>query len=127
MLKTPEAKRQFAGEAKYRSVLPSYVKGASGCLLCYDITNYSSFYVLPEWYEIVFKKADSPAFVLVGCKQDLRGGNNDVPEARVKEFVKDYQISFFCETSSKLGHKTDLPFTELIKNIVKIKLGIKLQ
>jgi len=117
----------FAGEAKYRAILPSYVKGASGCLLCYDITNYSSFYVLPEWYEIVSKKVDDLAFVLVGCKQDLRSNKHDIPESRAKEFARDHDISFFCETSSKLGHKTDLPFTELIKQILRKKHGIEFQ
>ena len=32
----------FAGEERFRFLLPSYVKGASGGIFMYDITNYAS-------------------------------------------------------------------------------------
>jgi small GTP-binding protein len=55
----------FAGEKRFRFFLPNYARGAKGCLLCYDVTRYTSFQNLPEWYDIVRQSALNPIFILV--------------------------------------------------------------
>ena len=47
----------FAGEGRFRALLPSYVLGASGGIFMYDITRYSSLRNFQEWLTI-FKKGD---------------------------------------------------------------------
>jgi len=42
----------FAGEKRFRFLLPSYVLGASGGIFMYDITRYSSLKNFPEWVKI---------------------------------------------------------------------------
>ena len=111
----------FAGEAKFRVVLPSYVRGATGCLLCYDMTNDASFYVLPEWYNIVSQRADNAVFGLIGCKQDLLRNHKRIDDSYIDNFVEGFNITFFYETSSKIGHNTELVFRELIKQILKTR------
>jgi len=68
----------FAGEKRFRFFLPSYSRGAEGCLLCYDITRYTSFQNLQEWYDIVKNNTSDPRFVLVGGKVDLADSRRTV-------------------------------------------------
>jgi len=109
----------FAGQAKFKSILPSYVRGATGCVLCYDITTESSFQILPQWHETVVKNTENTTFLLVGCKQDLEEKYRRVDYSRAQEFQKKYGISLLCETSSKTGYNNDLVFKELAKHIIK--------
>lgn len=62
----------FAGEERFRFMLPRYCKGAVGGLLLYDITRYSTTNYIDEWFSIWKENApkNSP-LLLVGTKSDL--------------------------------------------------------
>lgn len=53
-----------------RSVTRSFYQSAAGVLLVFDLTNWSSFEHVPEWYHEAGGN-QLPAFVLVGHKCDL--------------------------------------------------------
>ena len=42
----------FAGEKRFRELLPDYCKGASGAFICFDISDYDTFREIPEWLKI---------------------------------------------------------------------------
>ncbi|MFX1498354.1 MAG: Rab family GTPase [Promethearchaeota archaeon] len=107
----------FAGEKRFRFFLPNYSRGAKGCLLCYDISRYSSFQSLPEWYEIIKQNAGEPIFILVGCKQDLAELKRTVSVEEAKEFQKQYMIPYFFETSSKTGYQNEKIFEIMSRNL----------
>ena len=113
----------FAGEKRFRFFLPNYARGAHGCLLCYDITRYTSFQNLQEWYDIVQKNASDPVFVLVGGKIDLADARRTVKREEAEEFQKEHDISYLFETSSKSGKNNKIIFEMLIKEIQK-KMGL---
>ncbi len=109
----------FAGEKRFRIFLPNYSSGASGCLLCYDMSRYSSFKNLTEWFEIVSKNATDPVYILVGGKADLAGEKRAVPKNEVEEFKDKHNIDYFFETSSKTGENNEKIFETLTRAILE--------
>ncbi|MHA1436696.1 MAG: GTP-binding protein [Promethearchaeota archaeon] len=111
----------FAGEKRFRFFLPNYSRGAYGCLLCYDITRYTSFENLTEWYNIVSQNTVDPVFILVGGKLDLANEKRAVEYEKAEEFQKEYNLDYFFETSSKSGRNNQVIFETLTKAIIKKK------
>ena len=113
----------FAGEKRFRFFLPNYARGAHGCLLCYDITRYTSFQNLQEWYDIVQDHSSDPVFILIGEKVDLADARRTVKREEAEEFQKEHAIPYLFETSSKSGKDNKIIFETLIKEIQK-KIGL---
>jgi len=109
----------FAGEKRFRFFLPRYARGAQGCVLAYDITRYTSFEDLSEWYQIISENADSPIYVLCGGKVDLASEKRTVQYSEGEEFQKAYNLHHFFETSSKSGENNKLIFETLTRSILK--------
>lgn len=108
----------FAGEKRFRFFLPNYSRGAHGCLLCYDLTRYSSFEHLSEWYNIVHDNSN-PLFILIGEKYDLAPIKRTVSQKEAEEFQQEYDIPYFYETSSKSGFNNEVIFQELTQAILE--------
>ncbi len=115
----------FAGEKRFRLFLPNYSRGATGCLLCYDITRRTSFDSLDEWYTIVNKNADDPVFILVGEKLDLADIRRSVRYEHAEEFKNKYDLDYFFETSSKSGENNKKIFDTLTRSILKKREIVK--
>jgi len=111
----------FAGERRFRVFLPNYSRGATGCLLCYDITRRTSFDSLEEWYKIVNNNANNPVFILVGEKVDLADIRRSVSFNHAEEFKEKYKLDYFFETSSKSGENTKKIFETLTRSILNKK------
>jgi small GTP-binding protein len=111
----------FAGEEKFRFLLPGVINGANGTIFMFDITRYGSFENLPNWLD-VFKKANEnhnqevPA-LLVGSKTDL-AGIRTVPPKEANKFAQDNDFIGYIECSSKNGENVE----ELFKAITKIMM-----
>jgi small GTP-binding protein len=113
----------FAGEKRFRFFLPNYARGAHGCLLCYDITRYTSFQNLQEWYDIIQSHSLDPVFILIGEKVDLADARRTVKREEAEKFRKEHDIPYLFETSSKSGENNKIIFEILIKEIQK-KIGL---
>jgi len=110
----------FAGERRFRFFLPNYARGAQGCVLCYDITRYTSFQNLKEWYDIVNESTKTDTeFILTGGKADLASYRRTVERKDAEEFQKEHNIPFFIETSSKTGENTRNAFELLTEAMLK--------
>jgi len=111
----------FAGEEKFRFLLPGIINGASGTIFMFDITRYVTFENLSNWLS-VFKTANEnhnqtvPA-LLVGSKTDLEGIRT-VPSKEAKSFAQDNNLSGYIECSSKNGENVE----ELFRKITKIMM-----
>ena len=90
-----------AGQEKYRSLIPSYIRGASIVFLIYDLNHHESFDAIINWLGFVnqYTTKEQVKLILVGNKKDLERkvlfdeGNN---------FAKKEGMLFF-ETSAKTG------------------------
>ncbi len=112
----------FAGEEKFRFLLPGIINGANGTIFMFDITRYVTFENLTNWL-MVFNKANEThnqkvPVLLVGSKTDLEGIRT-VPSEEGKKFVKDNNLVEYIECSSKTGENVE----ELFKGITKIMIS----
>ncbi len=112
----------FAGEEKFRFLLPGIINGAHGTILMFDITRYVTFKNITNWLS-VFNKANEihdqkVPVLLVGSKTDLEGLRT-VPSDEGRKFVKDNNLVGYIEFSSKNGENVD----ELFKAITKVMIS----
>lgn len=112
----------FAGEKKFRFLLPGAVMGASGTIFMYDITRYVTFKNLTDWLT-VFNEANEIhdqklPILLVGSKLDLEGMRT-VPKEEAIKFANDNNFIDYIECSSKSGENVEELFAIISKSIVK--------
>ena len=109
----------FAGESRFRFLLPSYVVGASGGIFMYDITRYSSLKNFPEWIDI-FKKGFAGdgekqlPVIMVGSKLDL-SYKRAVSSEEAYKLAKEKNLYGYIECSTKDGRNIEAIFTEIAK------------
>jgi len=111
----------FAGEERFRFLFPSYIRGASGAIFMYDITNYGSLAHVDDWYEVVDKEIDYEfPIIFVGGKTDLNH-LKEVSTRKAMEVAHSKGADGFIECSSKTGENVQKIFQLLTKLILKIK------
>ena len=116
----------FAGEDRFKFILPSYIIGSSGCIFMFDITRYSSIKNLTDWMEVFHKGSKNYdkeiPIIMVGGKLDLNQKRSVMSEHAIK-FAEKHRFSHYVECSSKTGENVN----EIFESITKIMLeSIKL-
>ena len=103
---------QFKNMGMFRD----YCRGADGAILCFDLTDISSLFTLPEWIE--FLEPDIPR-IMVGTKYDLA----TLEERNID--MTNYQQKFKCDNtylcSSKDLNSVIEIFRQFILSIKSIK------
>ena len=114
----------FAGEERFRFLLPNYVVGASAGIFMYDITRYSSLKNFDEWLEIFkngYKNSDhNPQLpiIMVGGKLDLQF-KRAVSSKEAFEIARKRNLYGFVECSSKDGRNVEDIFYETAKMMLQ--------
>ena len=111
-----------AGQEKFRSLIPMYIREAQIILLIYDITNRESFDSMPRWIqEVLDVKNTEAVFVLIGNKIDLEN-DRKVTFEEGKKFAAENNF-IFQEVSAKTGKNFENLFEvkiyESVYNIFK--------
>ena len=114
----------FAGEKKFRVLLPSYVSGASGALILYDITNRDSLKDLYDWINVIDGVPNPPKTkILVEAKIDLED-QRAVKHEEAKEIYEKFNFKGdIMRTSAKTGENVEEAFKMLGKEILKNSLN----
>jgi small GTP-binding protein len=89
----------FAGERRFRDLLPDYCKGASGGFICFDLTDYETFKEIPEWLKIIRQKAGFIPIILMGMKWDLP--NHEIEFEMANEYAEAAKCNQCVFSSSK--------------------------
>ena len=113
----------FGGEKKFRILFPSYVSGASGALLLYDITNKDSLADLHNWIRIIDNVQNPPRTkILLEHKIDLED-QREVSRDEAMEIFKQYKFAGeIIGTSAKTGENVENAFKMLGEQILKNSL-----
>ncbi len=112
----------FAGESRFRFLLPGYVMGASGGIFMYDITRYASLKNLDEWLDVISQglKEDyrKIPILMVGGKSDLEL-KRTVSKKEAIDMAKSRHLLGYTECSSKSGLNVESVFSSLAQTLMK--------
>ena len=112
----------FAGEERFRVLLPSFAKGADGGIFMYDITRYSTLNNMKDWLSIFeyFVSDDQMKIpiIMIGGKADLQEKRSIEPEEAQKLSVN-YALQGFYECSSKTGDNVETLFEFITRKMLE--------
>ena len=98
-----------AGQEKFRSLIPMYIREAQIILFIYDVSDRESFDSIPKWIQDVLDvKNTEPVLVLIGNKIDLEK-ERKVTYEEGKRFAEQNNF-IFQEVSAKTGKNFDILF-----------------
>ena len=113
----------FAGEDRFRFLLPRYVKGASSGIFMFDITRNTSLKNLPDWLEVFYdgtKDSNQKVpIIMVGGKLDLHDRRSVYSNDAV-ELAKKYDLYDYIECSAKTGENVDIIFYKIARNLTEM-------
>ena len=104
----------FGGEERFRFLLPKYIRGASGGIFMYDITNYSSLAHVDDWLSVVEEVEEKFPIILIGGKSDLVQERQVSKQEGIK-IAKSRKLNTLIECSSKTGENVELIFDKITK------------
>jgi len=112
----------FAGEDRFRFLLPGYVKGASGGIFMFDITRQSSLRNFEEWLKI-FKEGTEDSqiqvpIMMIGGKLDLHD-RRSVYSKEAVDLAKAYELLDYIECSAKTGENVEIIFYKLALELTR--------
>lgn len=108
----------FGGQERFRFLLESYVIGARGALLMFDLTRAMTLENIDQWVNICRKEDPELPILFLGSKSDLE---NDicVEQDYIEEFKQDFNLYDYLRISSKTGENVALCFESLSRQILK--------
>ena len=107
--------RDTAGQERFRSLIPSYIRDATVAVLVYDIGSRQSFASIAHWLTDVHKDRGSDILLLLaGNKSDLaHDGKRAVPAAEARQWARENGL-LWCEVSAKTGEGVKAMMTRLV-------------
>ena len=106
-----------AGQIRFRSIINAYLRSSSVIILCFDITQKSTFISLEEHMKTIKELVKTNYFIiLLGTKGDLNN-ERQVSLEEINEYAKKNQLSYF-ECSSKTGKNVHEAFLFILRNIL---------
>ena len=104
-----------AGQEKFRSLIPNYIRGSSLVFIVYDITNRKSFENLQSWIDFV-NNIENSNIVILANKIDLES-QRQVTYKEGESFAKENNL-LFLETSAKTSNNIVEAFNLSAMNIL---------
>ncbi|MHA1454818.1 MAG: Rab family GTPase [Promethearchaeota archaeon] len=103
----------FGGQQRFRFLLESYVLGAKGALLMFDLTRPMTLDNLEQWINIVRKSDPNLPVIFLGTKNDL------TEEIMVDDEYAHFNLFEYMRISSKTGENVQKAFELLTRRILK--------
>ena len=112
----------FVGDARFKFLLPTFMRGVFGAIFMYDITRESTFKSLDEWLNTfkpyLTKNEKQIPILIVGGKLDLHD-KRIVSIEDVINLPRSCTIYDFIECSAKTGQNVEKIFSALTCAIIK--------
>jgi len=109
-----------AGQERFHSLIPAYIRDCSAALIVYDVTKADSFHWVDKWIEDVRLQQESsprPVIAIVGNKADLTQLRQVSFDEGLKKAADNSAI--FFETSAKNGVNIRQLFTQVAEALLK--------
>ena len=108
-----------AGQERFESISKLYYRGAKAALVCFDLTNKTSFDKVKFWVDELKAYAPECLIFLVGTKADLveAGVEREVSEAELNAISQEAGAMAVKHTSSKTGANIDELFDAVVTEV----------
>jgi len=108
----------FGGQERFRFLLKSYVIGARGALLMFDLTRAMTLEKIPQWVNICRKENPNLPILFLGSKADLVDDMN-ISKDYITSFMDQFNLYNYLEVSSKTGNNVESAFENVTREILK--------
>ena len=108
----------FGGQERFRFLLESYVLGAKGALLMFDLTRPMTLQNLEQWINIVRKGDPSIPILFLGTKNDL-ADEIMIQDEYALYFKEEFKLLDYLRISSKSGENVAKAFDMLTTKILE--------
>lgn len=106
----------FGGQDRFQFMHDSYVIGARGALLMFDLTRFLTLKKINNWLKIVRKHDENLPVLLVGTKVDLED-RISIDDDYALEMKEQYDLFDFIKISSKTGENVEKCFEMIVEHI----------
>lgn len=108
----------LGGQERFRHMLESFVMGARGALLLFDLTNMPEIEGMLNWVNIVRSHDINLPILFIGTKLDLEE-LIAVDDETALDIKNTFNMIDFLKTSSKTGENVELVFETISKYLIQ--------
>jgi len=109
----------LGGQKRFRNLLDSFVMGARGALLLFDLTKMPKIGDILEWVNIVRLHDISLPILLIGTKLDLED-LIAVDDESALHMINVFNMMDYIKTSAKTGYNVENSFKLLAKKLTEV-------
>jgi small GTP-binding protein len=110
----------LAGQQRFDFIRGSYYRGSKGALLVFDTTRKSTWIELPKWIkETEDALGERIPIILLANKVDLIE-DRVISQEMALQFVEEYGLTGYLETSALTGDNVEEAFYQLAKNTLNV-------